>query len=215
MVKSVLLMLVLFMTLLARNPAPYSELGDDIYDSLDKYVRLAKNLPQMKGVVNGYIHSAKIIKKLGFKAETSKNLSADYLMSLRELDKKRDLILTKLNALLYRSMDLEDRKTFKKVIHSGLIEFDKVSDDVIPFYKINFVKGSIKEIDTILKNEKRYKSDARKTNKEYLRLLEKKRIHRMREASKKADISREAKLNSEIELQRKKINNMMEHELIH
>jgi hypothetical protein len=214
MLKYFLLLSILIASLFARNPAPYAQLGDEIYNSIPAYKKLAKSLPQMSNIINNYTHNATETKKLGFKAQKSKKLSKNYLISLRELNKKRDVILTKLNALLYRSMDLKDKKIFKKVVRSGFIDFDKVADDVIPFYKRNFKSGSIRELDLLVKNEKRYKSDAKKANKEYIKRLEERRIQRMREASKELDASREAKLDSEIDMKRKKINNMMETELI-
>ncbi len=214
MLKYLLIPSFLVTLLIAANPIAYSQLGDEIYNSVSSYKKMTKTLPQMNSIINNYIKGIKKTKELGYKVESKPKLSKDYLLSLRELDKKRQVILTKLNAMLYRSMDMNDAKTFKKILHSGLIDFDKVADDVIPFYKRNFRSGSIKEIDYLIKNEKRYKIDAKKANKEYAKRLEQKRINRMRNAAKELDATREAKLDSQVDKERTKIKKMMNSELI-
>jgi hypothetical protein len=203
-----------YVLLFSANPAPYSQLGDEIYNSLDSYKRLGRILPQMNSTINGYLNNATQVKELGFEAEASSSAAKKYLISLRELDKERQLILTQLNALLYRSMDNRALKTFKTLITSHLIELDKVGDDVLPFYKENYKKGAIKELDILVKNEERYKKDAQRANADYAKRIEAQRVARMREASIDADRSREAELDKDADMKRQEINMMMENELI-
>ncbi|MEA3521493.1 MAG: hypothetical protein U9R50_00820 [Campylobacterota bacterium] len=214
MLKYFLLLFSSLTFLWATNPLPYAQLGDDIYNSLDEYKKLATNINQEKSSIESYIKKVQKTKKLGYEAEISPKLSKNYLTQLRECDKERQIILTQLNALLYRSMDNKDTKTFKKLIDSNLIKLNKVQDDLMPFYKNNFKSGSIKKLDTVLASEKRYKRDKKVANKEYRNYVEEKRIQRMRDASEKADTSREAELDQEIAKQRQEINIMMENELI-
>ncbi len=210
-----LVALLFSLTLLfAKNPLPYAQLGDDIYNSLESYKQLAISLDQMDSTVTSYINMVQETKKLGYRAEISPELSKSYLVGLRVCDKERQIIATQLNTLLYRAMDNKDTKIFKKLIDSTFINLDKVSDDAIPFYKHYFKSGSIEKLDTLLQSEKRYKSDKKKANTEYAKYVEKKRIQRMRDASEKADTSREAELDKDIEMQRREINIMMENELI-
>lgn len=210
------LLLIFFSSLLlfAANPRPYSHLGDEIYNSLDTYKRLGRILPQMNSSINAYLNNAKQTKVLGFEAETSPASAKKYLIRLRELDKDRQLILTQLNAMLYHSMDNRALKTFKTLIQSHLIDLDKVGDDVIPFYKKNYKKGSIRELDLLVKVEARYKKDAKTANVEYAKRIEAQRVARMREASLNADRSREAELDEDAAKKREAINSMMKNELI-
>jgi len=214
MLKYLIIALFSFTLLFATNPKPYSELGDDIYNSLHAYQKLAKSLPHLNSSVNSLVNNAKNIKDIGFKAEVNPKLSKRYLHSLRELDKERQSLLTRLNSMLYRSMDNKDTKTFTRLIRSHFIDLDKVGEDVIPFYKKNFKSGSIREIETLLRDEKRYKRDRKSENKEYTKRLEQQRIQRMRDAGKSIDSSREADLDKNVALQHQKINSMMARELI-
>jgi hypothetical protein len=214
MFKSLSLMFFSYVLLFAANPLPFSQLGDEIYNSLDSYKTISRVFPQMKSSINAYVKNATQTKQLGFKAEASSSVAKKYFVALRKLDNERQLILTQLNAMLYRAMDDKTLITFKTLINSHLIDLDKVGDDVIPFYKKNYKPGSIKILDRMVRNERRYKIDARKSNVEYAKRVEEQRIQRMREASIEADRSREAELDKEIEKEREEINAMMENELI-
>ncbi len=215
MLKSFIVLFFSFTLLFATNPKPYSELGDDIYDSLGAYQKLAKLLPQVNSGAYSLINNAKNAKDLGFKAEVNPQLSKKYLHVLRELDKERQLLLTRLNSMLYHSMDNKDTKTFSRLIRSHFIDLDRVSEDVVPFYKKNFKSGSIRGIETLLRDKKRYNRDRKAENREYTKRIEQQRIERMRNAGKSIDSSREADLDKNVALQHKKINSMMENELIH
>lgn len=214
MFKFFILLFFSLTLLFGANPAPYSNLGDEIYNSLEDYKKLSQQLPEIESIINSYINNASQVKKLGFEAEAKPELSKRYLLALREVDSERQMILTQLNASLYRAMDNRDKKSFTKLIRSHFIDLDKVGDDVIPFYKKNFKSGTIEEIESLVKNENRYKKDAKRANKEYTKRVEEKRIERMREASVEADRSREDALNREVDMQRQEINSMMENELI-
>ncbi len=214
MYKYIIILFLSFTSLFALNPVAFSQLGDDIYNSLNLYKKVSKTIPQVSSISNNYIDSVKQVKEFGYKVDSNPKLSKEYLLKLRELDKKREVILTKLNSLMYSSMDAVNTKMFKKIIQSKLINFDKVADDVVPFYKRNFKSGSIREIDTLLRNEKRYKIDTKKANRDYLKYLEKRRIQRMRDASKTNDATREVQLDDEVQKEREKINQMVETELI-
>jgi hypothetical protein len=214
MLKFLILSLFSITLLFATNPKPYSQLGDDIYNSLGAYKKLGKSLPQFNSSVNDFIHNAKSTKKLGFMAEADPKLSQNYLFTLRELDAERESILTRLNSLLYKSMDNKDTKLFSKLIRSHFIDLDKVAEDIIPFYKKNFKLGSIREIDTLLKDKKRYQRDKKAENVEYLKRVEQQRINRMRDAGKSIDSSLEESLDRDAEAQRQKISNTMQNNLI-
>jgi len=214
MLKYFIVPLFSFTLLFSANPKPYSELGDDIYNSLDAYKKLSKSLPQLNSSVNSFVDNAKNIKDFGFKTEVNPKLSKKYLYALRELDTERQSLLTRLNSMLYRSMDNKDTKIFSKLIRSHFIDLDRVGEDVLPFYKKNFKSGSIREIEALLRDEKRYKRDRKAENKEYIKRVEQQRIQRMRDAGKNVDSSREEKLDRDVALQHQKINSMMESELI-
>jgi hypothetical protein len=212
--KSIIIFLFTFSILSASNPAPYAQLGDELYNSLDKYKSISKELPQMDETLKAYISEVQETKKMGFELENNPKLSKKYLYKLRELDRKREIILVKLNAKLYDSMDMKDVDTFKKIVRSGLLDLEKVEDDIVPFYKKYFKSGSIREIESMLQKEKLYKNSKRAENREYRKSVERRRIQRMREASENADKSLEAELDKEIEHKRQEINSMMEDELI-
>ena len=212
--KSIIIFLFTFSILSASNPAPYAQLGDELYNSLDKYKSISKELPQMDETLKDYISDVQETKKMGFELENNPKLSKKYLYKLRELDRKREIILVKLNAKLYDSMDMKDVDTFKKIATSGLLDLEKVEDDIVPFYKKYFKSGSIREIESMLQKEKLYKNSKRAENREYRKSVERRRIQRMREASENADKSLEAELDKEIEHKRQEINSMMEDELI-
>jgi hypothetical protein len=212
--KSIIIFLFTFSILSASNPAPYAQLGDELYNSLDKYKSISKELPQMDETLKAYISEVQETKKMGFELENNPKLSKKYLYKLRELDRKREIILVKLNAKLYDSMDMKDVDTFKKIVRSGLLDLEKVEDDIVPFYKKYFKSGSIREIESMLQKEKLYKNSKRAENREYRKSVERRRIQRMREASENADKSLEAELDKEIEHKRQEIYSMMEDELI-
>ncbi len=214
MLKYFLLSFFSWTLLFATNPKPYSQLGDDIYNSLKAYQKLARSLPQLNSSVQELVYNAKKTKDLGFKTEVDLKLSKKYLQALRELDKERQALLTRLNSMLYRSMDAKDTQTFSKLIRSHFIDLDRVAEDLIPFYKKHYKSGSIRELETLLKDEKRYKRDRKAENREYMKRLEAQRIQRMREAGKNIDSSREANLDKDMALKRQKINSMMESNLI-
>jgi hypothetical protein len=211
----ILMPFLLFTTLLlAQTPKPYSNLGDEIYNSTQQYKKVAPVLSSSKGSVEKYLQKVRDVKALGFEAEFDKSVSKEYLKALRALDKDRQMLLTSINASLYQAMDNVDKSSFKKIINSNLLKMDKIGDDVIPFYKKHFKKGSIKKIDEILALEARYKREQKKANANYAKRVEERRIERMRAASQAADDAKEAEMDAQIERERQKVNETLETEII-
>jgi hypothetical protein len=198
----------------AATPLPYSNLGDKIYNSTGLYKKLMPELPHLKSKIETYLQHVKTIKAMGFEAEMNNASDKDYLKELRKLEHERESILVSINADLYNAMDANKATLFQTLILSGLVDLDKVGDDVIPFYKQHFKKGSIGVLDEMLHEQERYRNSARKMHVDYAKQVEMRRISRMRAASEEIDTRKQEELDAAIEAEKERVEKTLETEII-
>lgn len=214
MFKSLSLLLLSSTLLLAINPKPYASLGDAMYDTTTSYEKIVAVESTLQKEVETYLERLKKTKALGFEAEVDKAVSSEYLKALRQVDALRQKILVRLNAALYRAMDERDFKRFSALIQSDLLDLYKTSDDVLPFYKEHFKKGSIAKLDKMIAMENRLKKDALVSSRQNRVSAEERRISRMREASAQKDARLEAQLDAEVEKEKAEVNQMLRSEIV-
>ena len=137
-----------------------------------------------------------------------------YLKRLRAINGERERLLDQLNAYLYDAMDSGSCGTFTRIIETDLLNLYKIIDDAVPFYKkVCKSKGS-HVLDEYIREENRLKNDQKKIRRTWAKRAEQRRIERIREAAKEAEIQRKAKLDSEVMQKKRQINEMLESELI-
>ncbi len=211
-----LLSIVLFFVTLslADTPKPYSNLGDEIYNTTERYEKLASQLPKLEPNVTSYLVKTRKVKALGYEAQMDHSVTQTYLKALRELDHDRQILLTGINAALYDAMDHNDNSAFRHIINARLLKMDKVGDDVIPYYKKRFHKGDIAILDQMLSEEKRYKNDAKKAQVNYAKQVEDRRIERMRSARENLSEQKEQALEAELEAEKERVQQNLEAEMI-
>jgi len=131
--------ILLFSTLLlAKNPYPFSALGDVIYDNVNKIENL-KNISiyqLYKNRIDQYIKDVDRVKAEGFALENgSKSISAkEYLSHLRQLAKEYDEFKRNINSLYKKTIKESNNQLFVEVVNSGLLDTEKYKKEIIDYY---------------------------------------------------------------------------------
>jgi len=134
------LLILLFSTLLfAKNPYPFSALGDVIYNNVNKVENLKKidDISKIYGnKIDKYVGDVQKVKEEGFALEnSSKHVSAKkYLNDLRQLAKEYDFFKRTVNTFYKKAKEKSNSKLFSQVINSGLVDTKKHKKEIINYY---------------------------------------------------------------------------------
>ena len=188
------------------NPKPYSSLGDVLYDNYEKIGQMT-NVDAFKTYskeINDYISDILTTKEMGYALELRQTgvLRKDYLDTLRELSKKNDDFLRKIENGYRTSIEKENSKVFLQIVNSELVDVEKNKKEIIGYYYLHsddinssgVIDRLIKENDAIRKlqqaQKKRYKTK---------KMREEERIKSIRLVDKQAKEKLEQRLQQELD----------------
>ena len=133
------LFFLLFSTIVfAKNPFPFSALGDIIYDNAPKIEKLKKidDFAVYNKKIDNYILDVKKAKQEGFSLEKKSNaiLRKSYLEKLRSLAKTNDYFVHLVKVLYKNSIKTDNPELFSKLVNSGLLDTDAYKKEIINYY---------------------------------------------------------------------------------
>jgi hypothetical protein len=219
--KKILLLSLLSVLLVAKNPNVYAMLGDVIYNNVDSIEKL-QNIEQFsvyKQKIQQYVAEVRDAKEKGFQIESGDSAidKKEYLESLRNLSKDNDFFVRTVNKFYNSSIRYENSELFSQMVNSGLVNVKENKQEIIDYYYMHKddinASGPIQMMldeDAALKAKKEAELKNRKTKKE--RELE--RIKQIREKDKQEQEALESKLQKELELKKKQLRKEQKEELL-
>jgi len=208
--KIIIILSLLSLFLMAKNPKVYAALGDVIYNNVDSISKLQhiEDFKIYNSKIQKYIVDVAASKSVGFSLDDGDN-SVDkiaYLKNLRVLSKENDFYVRSSKASFKTSMKNEDSELFSEIINTGLIDTDRYKDEIINYYMFHaedinssgVIQGYLDKDEALRKqrlaNMKKYKSKAQ---------LQAERIRYIREKDREKQAAIEKSLQEEVD--RKKI----------
>lgn len=212
--KYIVFLLSLSILVFGDNPKVYSSLGDSIYNSVDKVVKLktVESFTQYSQDIDSYKVNVNELKKIGFSLDNSVDILAQekYLSSLRKLDKEYYFYLRESYRVLNNSIENEDTKTFDALLQTDLIDINHNKKNILKFYAEHKAKITLTpSMNEILVKERQKKL---KTN-NLQRNIEQDRVNRIRQSSKRKEENLEKKLQEENQKKKLEIRNKQKEEL--
>lgn len=218
--KIIIIISLLSLTLFAKNPSVYSQLGDVIYDNsiaIEKLADIAE-FSNYKKEIQEYIKDVNDTKKDGFSIESGDRSvdDADYLQKLRELYKKDRNFLRISKISFEESIQDGDIRLFEQLINSGIIELDEHKRAIVEFYTLHKDELSLSKepkqfVEEALK-ERKSEIEAREAAKK--RESEAERIRWLREKDKEREERRRKQLEEELLKQKREIREYQKEELL-
>lgn len=153
-----LTMLAMTIVYASTYPTMYSKMGTPLYQASDIFDQ-HNNFESIKLYTTKYKEAMSPILEYGYKLDKSsapeRKDALNYLKKLRGLQKKYDHIVYMYSSLLLQSVDEDDYANFR---HIANIDIDAIllsnSTKIISYYKKNIDKGDIKNIETLIQNNK-------------------------------------------------------------
>ena len=212
--------LLLFSTLaFATNPKVYSSLGNEIYDSLDNVMKL-KSISEFNRASKDIIKYKKDVlkaKQIGFDIESGKTTvdKRNYLITLRELGKKRELYIKDVNMMLKKSMKSQNSEKFNDLIETGLVDTDRYKKEILNYYSTHKSEVTLSpNMKTLLDAERKaQKSRAKRKMDNSAESLNAKRVKRIRASDKREQELLEKNLQKESDEKKLEIRNNHRREL--
>ena len=136
--KKTFLLLLLAISLFAKNPVSFAALGDVVYDDIEKFKTL-KTLSSMKpdvDMIDTYIDLAEKTRSMGFAVDAKdKSVDAkDYLKALRILSAEHDAIILNSRKRFTEAMGDEDSETINNMLYIGIIDPENYKVELIDYY---------------------------------------------------------------------------------
>lgn len=218
-----LFMIFIFVTLFAQtnldrySPKIYSRLGDEIYESVKNIKKLQQisRANDLEVRMKRYLNGVQDAKKLAYKIESMNKieLAPEYLNRLRELYKEKEYFRKIAKYKLTESIQQDNKYKFISLINNGFIDANSYKSNIIVYYKrygeeiisSKKVQDIVDQYNKSLR-KKTYKKKSVKTKK-------KERIDRYRRLSKAKKEDFVNKLESELRIEKEKIEQMKIEEL--
>ena len=202
-----LLLLTFMLTFLySNNPKPYAALGNVIYDNVQKIDSLQKlkSYDLYKSDIAKYVKEVELAKKEGFEIEVSKAKISkkDYLIKLRHLAKINDNYLRGIRDNYKASMNKNNYNLFSEIINCGLIDTNKNKNEIIDYYyKHQEDINASGVIEDFLNDDAKLKAlkESQKIKYKTKKMLEEKKIKRIRDKEKTTQENLEVKLQNELQ----------------
>jgi hypothetical protein len=214
-----ILLLCITLILEAKNPYPYSALGNVIYDNVSKVrdLQYIGEFAPYEEKINNYVARVKKVKSTGYALEKGdyKDKMA-YLTKLRALAKEYDAIRRSVELAYEKALKNDDVVLFNKVINSGLLDTDKYKKEIIDFYFEHMDTMSANGIiDSYLKEDAKLRAKRAAKRKRYLSKKQKEleRIKRIRRNDKQQQERLEKELEFELKKKKKEIREYQKREL--
>lgn len=219
--KYIYFTLLIINSLYAQNPKPYAELGDTIYDNVDKIENLKKvgDYYLFKNDIDRYVKEVKKTKKEGF--SLTKNSSPakkrEYLNKLRKLSKDNDYYIRAVNNSFKESIKDNNTTLFLQIIQSRLIDPAAYKKPIIKYYYAH--SSDINKTGVIQKilsedNELKAKEAALRKKAMNKKKREEEKIKRIRLKDKLQQEKLEKKLDEAVEKKKVQIREEQKKELI-
>ena len=202
-----LLLLTFMLTFLySNNPKPYAALGNVIYDNVQKIDSLQKlkSYDLYKSDIAKYVKEVELAKKEGFEIEASKAKISkkDYLIKLRHLAKINDNYLRGIRDNYKASMNNNNYNLFSEIINCGLIDTNKDKNEIIDYYyKHQEDINASGVIEDFLNDDAKLKAlkESQKIKYKTKKMLEEKKIKRIRDKEKTTQENLEVKLQNKLQ----------------
>lgn len=212
--KYIIFYLSLSLLLFASNPSIYSSLGDKIYNDVDNIMKLKEvaHFSKYEEDLVSYRLNVLKLKEDGFALDKkSSSLSKEmYLNSLRVLEKRYTLYTKEVDRVLKIAMQDGDSHTFNTLIATNLVDLEENRAEVLNFTKKHegevIITPSINKIIEVDEREKLKAIDLKQN-------IEKERVQRIRESSKRKEALLEKELQEESEKKKLEIRNKQEEAL--
>lgn len=218
--KTIIVISLLSLTLFAKNPSVYSQLGDMIYDNsiaIEKLADIAE-LSNYKKEIQEYIKDVNDTKKDGFAIESGDRSvdDAHYLKKLRELYKKDRNFLRISNISFEESMQKSNVRLFEQLINSGIIELDEYERSIVEFYTTHKDEISLSPEVKLFVEEalKKRKSEIEAREAAKKRESEAERIRWLREKDKEREERKIKQLEEELIKKKREIREYQKEELL-
>jgi hypothetical protein len=196
--------------LYSNNPKPYAALGNVIYDNVQKIDSLQKlkSYDLYKSNIAKYVKEVELAKKEGFEIEASKAKISkkDYLIKLRHLAKINDNYLRGIRDNYKASMNNNNYNLFSEIINCGLIDTNKNKNEIIDYYyKHEEDINASGVIEDFLNDDAKLKAlkESQKIKYKTKKMLEEKKIKRIRDKEKITQENLEVKLQNKLQDQKK------------
>ena len=219
MYKTLFLILLLSLGLYAKNPYPFSALGDVIYDNVDKVEKL-KNIQDFSiydEKIKNYLSDVKKTKEEGFALEAGKVKDKKaYLNKLRALAKEYDFFRRSVEASFQKAVKDANVKLVEQLINSGLLDTDRYKKEILDFYFDHVGEMSTKGlIQSYLDEDAKLRKKREAQRKRYLskKQRELERIKRIRLKDKEEQERLEKQLQEELMKKKKEIQAYQKREL--
>ncbi|TKI71160.1 hypothetical protein FCU45_01915 [Sulfurimonas crateris] len=218
--KTIIAISLLSLTLFAKNPSVYSQLGDIIYDNSTAIEKLSEiaELSNYKKEIQEYIKDVNITKKDGFAIESGDRSVDDthYLKKLRELYKKDRNFLRISKISFEESMQKSNVRLFEQLINSEIIELDEYERRIVEFYTTHKDEISLPPEVKLFVEEalKKRKSEIEAREAANKRDSEAERIRWLREKDKEREERKIKQLEEELLKKKREIREYQKEELL-
>ena len=140
------LLLLFTATHLISNPNSFANLGNPIYDNVQKIKQLKRfeAYRRFEKDIDSFVQLAKETKQLGYLADKEQNLtiSRRYLKQLRRLAQKKDFYERSVESIFKKALRQKDYELVMDLLQTGLIDFKRYKRDLLEFCEEN--KGAFK-----------------------------------------------------------------------
>lgn len=217
--KKIITLLLLSLTLFAKNPSVYSQLGDTIYNNYAAVEKLAEieEFSEYGKEIQEYIKDVNATKKDGFAIESGDRSVDDalYLKKLRELYKKDRKFLRIAKISFEESMKNDNIRLFEQLINSGTIKLDEYKESIVKFYTRHKEEISLSQEPKLFIQENQQKrKSAIKSDAAKKRESEAERIRWFREKDREKQERKRKLLEEELLKQKKEIREYQKEELL-
>jgi len=139
-------------------PKLFAKQGTPLYKVIESFSALDK-ASAMKIAIDDYTLEAKETKKLGFKADESKEKDdiKIYFKSLRMLQSTHDKLIGLSTKILYKATKNDNYKEFKSMVDFGILYYEKkpkLREYILTYYKKNRKKSKINSLEKMLRYDR-------------------------------------------------------------
>lgn len=218
--KKILIISMLSLTLFAKNPSIYSQLGDTVYNNSTAIEKLSgiEEFSSYKKEIQEYIIDVESTKKEGFAIESGDKSvdDAHYLKKLRELYKKDRNFLRISETAFKESMKNDNVRLFEQLINSGAVELQEYEKSIIEFYTMHKDEISLSDEPRLFVEEslKQSRSEIEAREAARKRESEAERIRWLREKDKKKEERERKLIEEELLKQKREIREYQKEELL-